>query len=191
MENRADSRRVRMTKKLLKTSLIELMKTTPLHSITIKDICDGADVNRSTFYRHYDTQFDLYDDVIEDIAKDIELILIEEHKGAFDICKFITRVLEYIESNRDTFLVVLSDKGSLNMGETFNRIIGKFLPAENTSELGMYIAQFIAAGITSILWTWLSKPERKSAKELARLIYALMRHGLRGALDISSRATDK
>ncbi len=191
MANKSDSRRVRMTKKLLKTSLIEIMKTTPLHSITIKDICDGADVNRSTFYRHYDTQFDLYDDVIEDIAKDVETILIEEHKGDFDVCKFITRVLEYIEDNRETFLVVLSDKGSLNMGEAFNRIIGKFLTSKNTSELGTYIVQFIAAGITSILWTWLSKPERRSAKEVARLIYSLMRHGLRGALDISSRVTDK
>lgn len=191
MVNKVDSRRVRMTKKLLKTSLIEIMKTTPLYSITIKDICDGADVNRSTFYRHYDTQFDLYDDVIEDIAKDIEVILVKEHEGNFDICNFLTKVLEYIESNRDTFLVVLSDKGSLNMGETFNRIIGKFLPADKTTELGTYIVQFIAAGMTSILWNWLSKTDRRSAKEVARLIYALMRHGLRGAFDFSSRASEK
>ena len=191
MENRPDSRRVRMTKKLLKTSLIELMKTTPLHSITIKDICDGADVNRSTFYRHYDTQVDLYDDVIDDIAKDIEIILIKEPEENFDICNFLTKVLEYIEANRDTFLVVLSDKGSLNMGETFNRIIGKFLSADKTTELGTYIVQFIAAGMTSILWSWLNKTERRSAREVARLIYALMRHGLRGALNFSGQATDR
>lgn len=183
MENKPDSRRVKMTKKLLKESLIELMKETPLHSITIKDICDGADVNRSTFYRHYETQFDLYDDIINDISGDIEVILNTEYAQTRDICLFLTKVLEYIERNRDTFLVVLSDKGSLSVGETFNRITGKFLPAESTTELGAYIAQFVAAGMTSTLWTWLSKPERLSAKEVARLIYALMRHGLRGAFD--------
>lgn len=191
MENRPDSRRVRMTKKLLKTSLIDLMKTTPLHSITIKDICDGADVNRSTFYRHYDTQFDLYDDVIDDIAKDIEVILLKEQESIFDICNFLTKVLEYIEANRDTFLVVLSDKGSLSMGETFNRIIGKFLSADKTTELGTYIVQFVAAGMTSILWSWLNKTERRSAREVARLIYSLMRHGLRGALDFTSKNADR
>lgn len=186
MDNKIDSRRVKMTKKLLKSSLIELMKDTPLHSITIKDICDGADVNRSTFYRHYDTQFDLYDDIIADISADIEVILTKECGNTLDICLFLTKVLEYIEKNRDTFLVVLSDKGSLSMGETFNRITGKFLPAESTSEMGAYIAQFIAAGMTSVLWTWLNKPVRKSAREVANLIYALMRHGLRRAMDFSA-----
>lgn len=186
MENKPDSRRVRMTKKLLKESLIELMKETPLHSITIKDICDGADVNRSTFYRHYETQFDLYDDIIDDISDDIEVILTKECGEERDVCLFLTKVLEYIEKNRDTFLIVLSEKGSIGMGETFNRITSKFLPAESTSELGAYVAQFVAAGMTSTLWTWLNKPVRRSAKEVARLIYALMRHGLRGAIDFTS-----
>ena len=187
MENKPDSRRVKMTKKLLKTSLIELMKETPLHSITIKDICDGADVNRSTFYRHYETQFDLYDDIITDISADIELILSKECDEPRDICLFLTKVLEYIENNRDTFLVVLSDKGSIGLGETFNRITSRFIPAEGTTELGTYVVQFVAAGITSTLWTWLNKPDRRSAKDVARLIYAIMRHGLRGAADFTAR----
>ena len=185
MENKTDSRRVKMTKKLLKESIIELMKTTPIHSITIKDICDGADVNRSTFYRHYETQFDLYDDIINDISADIEAIITNERAENLDILLFFTKILEYIEKNRETFLVVLSDKSSLGMGETFNRITGKFLPAEGTTELGTYIAQFIAAGMTSVLWTWLNKPVRRSAKEVARVIYALMRHGLKGAIDFT------
>ncbi len=187
MENKIDSRRVKMTKKLLKASLIELMRDTPLHSITIKDICDGAEVNRSTFYRHYNTQFDLYNDIIGDISADIEAILLKESGEGFDICVFLTRVLEYIEKNRDTFLVVLSDRGSIGLGETFNRITGKFIPAKESTELGTYIAQFVAAGMTSILWTWLNKPVRRSAKEVASLIHTLMLHGLRRAIDFSSK----
>ena len=182
---------MKMTKKLLKASLIEIMKTAPLHSVTIKDICDGADVNRSTFYRHYNTQFELYDDIIEDIAKDIEAILVEERKGEFNVRSFMTKSLEYIEGNREVFLVVLSDKGSLSLGETFTKIILKFLPDNKTTEFGAYIVQFVAAGITSILRNWLTSPERRSAAEVANLIYALMRHGLRGALDFTYGATDR
>lgn len=187
MQNKTDSRRVKMTKKLLKESLIELMKKAPLHSVTIKDICEGADVNRSTFYRHYETQYDLYNDIINDIAYDIEQIIQAEFSENYDICMFLTRVLEYIERNRETFLVVLSDNGSIGLGEAFNKITAKFLPSESTTELGAYIAQFIAAGMTSVLWTWLNKPDRRNASELARLIYALMRHGLREAIDFTSK----
>ena len=46
-----ESRRVQMTKKLLRESVIELMDKKPLNKISIKDICDNADVNRTTFYK--------------------------------------------------------------------------------------------------------------------------------------------
>lgn len=187
MENKAESRRVKMTKKLLKSSLIELMKQSPLHSITIKDICDGADVNRSTFYRHYNTQFELYDDIINDTSHDIEQILVTELSASFDTLVFLTKILEYIEQNREIFLVLLSDKGNISLGEAFNRIISKFIPQENATELGTYIVQFIAAGMTSILWTWLNKPVRRSAKDVAGLIHTIMTHGLRRAVDFSTR----
>ncbi|MBQ7117468.1 MAG: TetR/AcrR family transcriptional regulator, partial [Clostridia bacterium] len=71
MSETKESRRVKMTKMLLKDSLIDLMKDKSIHSISIKDVCDGADINRSTFYRHYNTQYELYDDIIQDIMNDM------------------------------------------------------------------------------------------------------------------------
>ena len=49
----------------------------------------------------------------------------------------------------------------------------------------------VGAGITSILWNWLNTPERRSAKEVANLIYALMRHGLKGALTFTDGAKER
>ena len=42
MEKKPDGRRVKMTKRLLKESLIELMKEKSIHSINIKEICEGT-----------------------------------------------------------------------------------------------------------------------------------------------------
>ena len=94
MENKPDGRRVRMTKMLLKNALIDIMKTKSIHLVSIKEICEEADVNRSTFYRHYNTQYDLYDEIIEDIANDIGGIYSDD----FTTLEFLTKVLEYIES---------------------------------------------------------------------------------------------
>ena len=55
MENK-ESRRVTMTKMLLKTALIELMQEKPFQQITIKELCEQADLNRTTFYLHYADQ---------------------------------------------------------------------------------------------------------------------------------------
>ena len=184
-KTKPDGRRVRMTKMLLKQSLIELMREKSIHEISIKDICGGADINRSTFYRHYNTQYELYDDILEDITGDIGEIYFRCAGEDYTTQLFLAEVLRYIENNRDTFLVILGGHSNISMGETFNRITSKFLPAESTSELGAYVAQFVAAGMTSVLWTWLNQENRRSAKDVARVIYALMRHGLRGAIDFT------
>jgi len=44
-----DNRRVKMTKRLMKEALIDLMDQKPLEKITVTEICKIADVNRSTF----------------------------------------------------------------------------------------------------------------------------------------------
>ncbi len=46
-----ESRRVTMTKLLLKTALIELMQEKPFPQITIKELCERADLNRTTMKR--------------------------------------------------------------------------------------------------------------------------------------------
>lgn len=174
MENKTDGRRVRMTKLLLKNALIDIMKTKSIHLISIKEICEEADVNRSTFYRHYNTQYDLYNEIIEDISTDIGAI----YKDDYTTVEFLTKVLEYIESKRETFLVILSDKGCVTLGEAFVIFTGRFIERENMSELVTYVTEFISAGLTSTIWSWLNKENRRPASEVARVIHNLMMHGI-------------
>ena len=174
MENKPDGRRVRMTKMLLKNALIDIMKEKSIHLISIKEICEEADVNRSTFYRHYNTQYDLYDEIIDDIAKDIGAI----YKDDFATVEFLTKVLEYIESKRETFLVILSDKGRVTLGEAFVIFTGSFIQRETMGELVTYVTEFISAGLTSTIWSWLNKENRRPAAEVARVIHNFMMHGI-------------
>ncbi len=186
MDKQIDGRRVRMTKMLLKSSLIDIMKTKSIHAISIKEICEGADVNRSTFYRHYDTQYDLYDDIIEDIAVDIAAIHGDPAVKEFTKIEFLIKVLEYIDNNRETFLVILSDKGKISLGEAFTRFTNRFIDHENMSDIELYVTQFLAAGLTSTMWTWLNDEKRRSPRELASLLYSIIMHGLGRAMKYSA-----
>ena len=186
MENkRNESRRVKMTKMLLKQSLIELMREKSIHEISIKDICLGADINRSTFYRHYNTQYELYDEILDDITKDIGEIFVQCSGDDYTTQNFLTAVLKYIEAQRDTFLVILSGNSNVSMGETFNRFTSRFIDTENTSELRVYLIQFIAAGMTSFIWTWLNKENRRAAEDVALVISSVMTHGIRRSVNFA------
>lgn len=48
-----ESRRTRYTRLAMQDALVELLQDQPLGSITVKALCERADVNRSTFYAHY------------------------------------------------------------------------------------------------------------------------------------------
>ncbi|MBS9336466.1 TetR/AcrR family transcriptional regulator [Fructobacillus papyrifericola] len=44
----------------------ELLSTMPFSKITVKHICEKAEVNRNTFYRHFDDKFDLLDVIVKE-----------------------------------------------------------------------------------------------------------------------------
>ncbi|MCR4942973.1 MAG: TetR/AcrR family transcriptional regulator [Clostridium sp.] len=53
------NRRVLYTQKVIKESLLELLKEKNIHKVTVTDICKKADINRGTFYSHYKDAHDL------------------------------------------------------------------------------------------------------------------------------------
>ena len=177
MTENTDGRRVKMTKALLKASLIELMKTKSIHTISIKEICSGADINRSTFYRHYNTQYDLYDEIVTELLGTLIDAYKKSRENGEDLQDSIAAVLEVSEKEREVCLVILSDKGNVTMGESFVKAISPVVE-EEASELSIYLFQFMAAGLANIVWTWLNKPVRQSPKELASLMTSMMKHGI-------------
>ena len=55
----AVDRRIRRTRTLLRQGLIQLMATKDIKDISVKELSDLADINRGTFYLHYNDIFDM------------------------------------------------------------------------------------------------------------------------------------
>ena len=65
------------TAQLMKESLLLLLEKKDIEFITVKEICEKAGVNRSTFYLHYDSIDDLFEEVID--------MLNNEFRNSFEI----------------------------------------------------------------------------------------------------------
>ena len=61
-----ENQRIRLTKSLLKNALLELLAQKPIEKIAICEICAHAQVNRTTFYKYYGSQYDLLAEIEED-----------------------------------------------------------------------------------------------------------------------------
>ena len=65
MENEQDLR-VRKTKRLLKETLEVMLEDQMLEEIRVTELCQKAEINKSTFYRHYHDIFALYQKSLTD-----------------------------------------------------------------------------------------------------------------------------
>jgi AcrR family transcriptional regulator len=62
-------RRVRRTRFLLEQAFFELLAEKTFEAISVKDITERADVNRATFYDHFQDKYNMLDEVIGDLFR--------------------------------------------------------------------------------------------------------------------------
>ena len=67
--------RVRYTKMMIQVNFVSLLKQKPLNKITVKEICEAAEINRATFYRYYLDVFDLMEQLEGEILKELQQTL--------------------------------------------------------------------------------------------------------------------
>ncbi|MFR9208180.1 MAG: TetR/AcrR family transcriptional regulator [Lachnospiraceae bacterium] len=58
--------RTRVTKMLIRKAFTDLLKQKPIQSISIKELCESAGINRGTFYSHYSDIYDLLKQIEDD-----------------------------------------------------------------------------------------------------------------------------
>ena len=171
-----ETRRTQMTKMLLKTALIELMQEKTFRQITIKELCERADLNRTTFYLHYNDQ--------QDVLRDVENELIDKTKEFLDslnpnssIIDLIEAFLTYIQDNSIIFRTLLINNQDENFQMEFItsslRNIENILPEYQNPVTNRYVLTFVLNGAIHIIIEWLESDFDLSKKEIAQLIFKL------------------
>ena len=69
-------RRVRKTKAQLRAGLARLMQKKSIKEITVKELVDEVDINRSTFYLHYSDIYQMLESVENELMDEITLPLL-------------------------------------------------------------------------------------------------------------------
>ena len=67
--------RVRYTRKVIQDAFLDVLKEKPISRITVKEVCDKAEINRGTFYKHYQDCYDLLDKIEEEGLREFEKML--------------------------------------------------------------------------------------------------------------------
>ncbi len=180
-----EDRRVRYTKMVLKQSLLSLMGDKPIEKITVKEICEKADINRGTFYAHYKDPYDLLAQIENELFDEIN-ISVESSLNAESISGLLDKIFESIQKNIELCRVLFSDNGD----KVFVRRImyiardrsiaewNKLIPSGRDEQLER-LYTFYANGCIAIIQNWLENGMKESPQELSDFIEKLTIQGLR------------
>lgn len=186
--NRSESKYFNTAKKMDK-ALISLLEEKSFEYITVSEICKRADVNRSTFYLHYENTVDLLNETTRSLLDDFYAYFNvdgEAITNKFKECslcelnfisdEYLYPYLSYIKENRNVFKTVLSHKDSFGSEGIFQRlyeyifdpILERFDYPGNDRK---YAMMFYLNGITSVVTEWLKDGCAKSIREVSDIIY--------------------
>ena len=186
--NKSESKYFNTAKKMDK-ALISLLEEKSFEYITVSEICKRAEVNRSTFYLHYENTVDLLnetarfllDDFMSYFNVDAKNITNKFKESSLDELNFISNeylhpYLSYIKENKIVFLTVLLHSVSFGFNEIFQRLYDNIFnpilerynyPATDRK----YAMMFYLNGITAIVTEWLKDGCEKTIEEVSQIIY--------------------
>lgn len=173
--DKKENQRVRLTKQLLKNSLLELSKAKPLNKISISELCQQAGINRSTFYVHYGSQYDVLSDMEDDLIAGLEDALHKAQlKKTLTIGEQIEALCKYLKENENVakFIFTYNDSGSAFAHKLFHVRFDE-LPANTLQnyqdEEKALITTLFINGIYHVIRRWLTEDFQMSPKSLGKL----------------------
>ncbi len=170
-----ESRRIKMTKALIRTALVELMGEKNFERITIKELCERADVNRTTFYLHYADQRSVFNDVKDTVCRQtVDMIARTDFS---DPTAFVEQFLKYIKENDQQFRILfMHDEGDsfrFALMDAVARELLPMLPSTDSPQKDGFLLAYMMAGSLSVIIEWMKTNYEHSPRELAGFIYRI------------------
>ena len=177
-----ESRRTRYTQLAMQDALVELLQDQPLGSITVKALCERADVNRSTFYAHYTSIEDLLHDIEDEtmawVTAALDQLLAQPDSAGIE--HVIERICQYIADNRKHLRVLMSPKADIGfqqqlLGLIYSRqtVAEQLQPTANDPVEAQMRMRFAVSGSIGLLQYWLATDLTASPESVAHTIFAM------------------
>lgn len=173
MKEQKVDRRIRKTKTALLNSLTKLMTQKKISDITIKELTDLADVNRSTFYLYYKDIFDMVEQIENEMFEDFIKAfnkLSKENDRYTSFLSFYTYIFEYVQNNYEICKILLGHDGDYAFIQKFKNAIMETKPPfdESLPEIkSHFLRPFIISGFVGVVQKWLEDDLTVSPKDMA------------------------
>ncbi|MFZ2537386.1 MAG: TetR/AcrR family transcriptional regulator [Oscillospiraceae bacterium] len=189
MHNESDSRSARRTKHLFKDALMRLLETESFACITVKDIVETAEYNRTTFYNHYYDKFDLLDDITQDLLDGLAVTVKESfehyhqsHRMALKAADIT--LFDYVYQHRNLIYICKKSETKKDLSHIcaqtiYNKLIEIWTPLVNMTEqqLASY-AKIFSYNLVGTIHGWIDEDFVTPPKRIREEFVEFYNHAL-------------
>ena len=182
--NTKNNQRTRLSKMLFRNALMDLLKEKgDIGKISVRELCGKAELNRSTFYAHYnepkDLLYEFENEILDSTREHLKKIGAENDVGAH---RYILSFLKYIKENDKPFRSLLIDFTDPEFRSRFMQqsIIQFINNLEITfpKEIEQYIFSYILNGSTGIIIQWIRSDYSTDEKSICDLLFEINKSAL-------------
>lgn len=188
-------RRIKKTKKAIRNAFTELIAQKDINKITVKEIADVADINRKTFYSHYDGVYQIIDEIENELVSVLNEII-----GDIDLKRdlenpeiIFAKLTSVINHDLDFY-------GHLLRMDSASNLVPKLILALKEKVRKSFSAQtdidpqsldimteFIFSGMFAVYKNWFNFNQEQSIESVSEVISVLATFGAIGILEKKNR----
>lgn len=172
-----ENQRVAISKHLLKASLLRLLQKKNITKISISELCQDAEINRTTFYRHYETPNDVLMEIASDFVKDFRKFS-SSLNTPHNLHDEIVQLCRFIYQHADMVKLMIRNNTNDGITKTFQELCDDFVGKRKILYKGTPVdddtlrlfSNFFSVGIYTLISQWLIEDIPKTPEEIANLI---------------------
>lgn len=186
--NPADLRVIR-TQQAIRSALISLIEEKGFEAMSVKDITERAQINRGTFYSHYEDKFDLMDKCQQQLIEEMEIKVVRNIPKLIEGMKqsdagtmpsaVSVPFFEFLRANKSLIKALLGPKGDAAFqvkmkeclrGALFERGEEAVFGTDKLLVPSRYLSSYIASAHIGVIQEWLNGDQGEPPEEIARII---------------------
>lgn len=165
--------RVRYTKMVLQQALLKILQRKHIDKVSVKELCEEAEVNRGTFYLHYSTPNDILMEIEQQFI-DENMVLFQPYFNEGYETDYMAILFRYILEHQELASIIMGKNGNPRMLERWQNMMRpgivngwcREFPQYRREDLD-YVFDFIFVGATRLLLNWIEDNNGLSSEELA------------------------
>jgi AcrR family transcriptional regulator len=163
-------RRVQRTQRALREALIKLIRERGWNNVSVMDVCERANVGRSTFYVHFADKEDLLVTGFGDLRQAMRAHLAPD---CAEPLAYTVALIEHAREYKELFRALVGRKTAAKVQQGFMGVV-KELVSEDLVRAGVPAGQiaelavsYVAGAFWESVWWWLEQRNPPPARELA------------------------